>query len=514
MGRLVPIYPETAGVSSKWLRHKINNLLREVGHDFLPENFNLANWKLSLQTIHFPESLESIENARRRLAFDELFLLQLQALRHKQQWRRIKLAHRLTVNMPQVDAFLKSLPFQLTAAQYKALHEILADLDQAQPMNRLLEGDVGSGKTIVAAAAIYASHLNRLKSLVMAPTQLLAQQHFETLQRFLTPFKIQVGLVTGKTKKYDQNSQVVVGTQALISKKFNLQDVALVVIDEQHRFGVSQRTLAASMHQAPHVLTMTATPIPRTIALSLYGDLDLSLLDESPPGRMPVKTWVVPETKRQAAYDWIKKQNTQVLIICPLIEESETLQSIKAATTEFERLKTIFTGQKLGLLHGRMKVQEKNAVLDEFRDQKLDILVATPVVEVGIDIPNANIMIIEAADRFGLAQLHQLRGRVGRSQQQSYCLLFSEQDISRVKALEKYHSGIKLAEIDMQIRGPGNVFGLAQHGRGAFKIATYADLALLNQAKNVAQTILPQLPQLPLLLHLLEKDKIATVSPN
>ena len=302
------------------------------------------------------------------------------------------------------------------------------------------------------------------------------------------------------------------GTHALLNKQF--KSVGLIIIDEQHRFALAQRALAASKGESPHILTMTATPIPRTIALSLYGDLDLSVLTDLPSGRIPVKTWVVPELKRFAAYDWIKSQKTQAFIVCPFIDESETLKSVKAASVEFTKLAQIFSGSKLGLLHGKLKAKEKEGVVNKFRAGELDILVSPPVVEVGIDIPAATIMLIEAAERFGLAQLHQLRGRVGRSDQQSYCLLFSNSDTARLKAMETHHSGLELSEIDLKLRGPGDIYGTSQHGLPQFKVASYQDFDLINEVKSEAAKILPDLSKYPLLRSLLRESKIDTVQPN
>ena len=496
---LIPIYPETAGLSSKWLRGKIITLINSLP-DISPLHLN------SLQLVHAPDSPEIVGPAKKNLAFDELFLLQLSALKHKQDWQATKLTHPFVVDQEKVLQFINALPFSLTVSQNQSLKDILADLSKTHPMNRLLEGDVGSGKTVVAAIASYVAHLNGFQTLLLAPTQILAHQHYQTL----SALGLKTGLITGATKNYEpitNNYAVIVGTHALLSDKLKLDKVGLVVIDEQHRFGVAQRALAASKGQSPHALTMTATPIPRTVALTLYGDLDLSILD-SVPGRIPIKTWVVPETKREAAYVWIKKQHTQTFIVCPFIEESETLTSVKSAKAEFEKLQKIFLGFKLGLLHGKLKAKEKDEVISKFREGKLDILVSTPVVEVGIDIPNATIMVIEGAERFGLAQLHQLRGRVGRSQVQSYCLLFADTLSERLKAMETHHSGFELAEIDLRLRGSGNIYGTSQHGLPNFKIATYEDFTLIPEAKKQAEILLPDLSKYPLLKELVEKDKI------
>ena len=498
MGRIVPIYPETAGVSSKWLRAKIFPLLTTLT-DFSP--FDIE----SLRHIHFPDNPDQVEPARRRLAKDELLLLQLSALIHRRSWQKIKLSHIFTVPYPQIHQFIANLPFSLTLSQNKSVDEILTDLSTPNPMNRLLEGDVGSGKTVVAAIAAYAAHLNGFQTLLLAPTQILAHQHFQTLKNLFDSLGISVGLNTSQ-------SQIIVGTHALLNKQF--KSAGLIIIDEQHRFGVAQRALAASKGESPHILTMTATPIPRTIALSLYGDLDLSVLTDLPSGRIPVKTWIVPELKRLAAYAWIKSQKTQAFIVCPFIEESETLKSVKAATVEFDKLKSVFSNLKLGLLHGKLKAKEKAEVVTKFRAGELDILVSTPVVEVGIDIPQATVMVIEAAERFGLAQLHQLRGRVGRSDQQSYCLLFSNSDTARLKAMETHHSGLELSEIDLKLRGPGDIYGTSQHGLPQFKVASYQDFDLINEVKSEAAKILPDLSKYPLLRSLLRESKIDTVQPN
>jgi len=312
-------------------------------------------------------------------------------------------------------------------------------------------------------------------------------------------------------------AEIIVGTQALLAKSLNLKGVGLVVIDEQHRFGVAQRTLLTTKG-VPHVLTMTATPIPRTVALAMFGDLDVSVLSDLPSGRLAIKTWVVPEAKRSGAHKWIAKEveghEAQVFIVCPFIDESESLTSVKAAAVEFEKLKQIFPKLKLALLHGRMKAKEKDTVIANFNTGKIDILVSTPVVEVGIDIPGATIMVIEGADRFGLAQLHQLRGRVGRGAKQAYCLLFSDQPTVRLKYMEQLQTGSELAEIDLQLRGAGNIYGTAQHGVPHFKVATYQDLDLIAKAKETAIQLLPQLEKLPVLRSLATSGKIELVQPN
>ena len=437
--------------------------------------------------------------------------MQLQSELRKLNWGKNKVSNKLTVNHLAIQPFINSLPFELTASQNKTIDEILTDLNKDVPMNRLLEGDVGSGKTVIAAVGAFASFLNGYQTLIMAPTQILAQQHYETLNKLFSKFKIRISLLTSNSKLLSfGRSDVFVGTHSLIQSKIDFSKVVFVVIDEQHRFGVAQRELLVKKSGMPHVLTMTATPIPRTVALTTYGDLDFSVLTEMPKGRIKITTWVVPEIKRQGAYTWINKQITndkcQMFVVCPLIErsETETLKDVKNVTDEFEKLKNIFPKMNLGLLHGRMKVTEKNKILDDFREGKIDILVSTPVVEVGIDIPNATIMVIEAAERFGLAQLHQLRGRVGRGKKQSYCLLFSNfhsgTAYTRLKAMEKTHSGFELAELDLKLRGPGEIFGTAQSGFPELKVASWSDFELIKSAKDTATDVIKNPNKYPGLL--------------
>ena len=529
-GRLVPIYPETRGVSSRWIRRQVFFLLKEnkAVKDFLPEKIKKENELLSLadslQTIHFPKNLNDVGSAKKRLSFDELFLLQLSALERKKEWAKNLKGIKFDVKSykEKIEQFISSLPFELTSAQKKALQEILDDLSKNKPMNRLLEGDVGSGKTVVATVAMYLAFLNGLKSIIMAPTEILANQHYQTLSTLLSKFGVKVDLQTANKKLSEKASfDILVGTHAVLFGKRSFKKVGLVVIDEQQRFGVEQRSLLRAKGQNPHVLTMTATPIPRTVALALYGDLDLSLLDEMPKGRKVVKTWLVPAIKREGAYTWIEKQikenKSQAFIICPFIEESESMVSVKAATKEFERLrKEVFPNLTLGLLHGRMKTKEKDDVLHKFQKGILDILVSTPVVEVGIDIPGASIIVIEAADRFGLAQLHQLRGRVGRRGQDAYCLLFSENQTSgaRLKYMEQTNIGSVLAEYDLKIRGAGEIYGTAQHGMKFLKIASFSDLDLIKKTKDAAEEIVDNLTDYPILKQKVSEINTASVSPD
>ncbi len=567
-GRLVPIYPETKGVSSKWLRKQIHSLLKELKdeiQDFMPDaiisKYSYPKLNDALSQIHFPESLEKAERARERLAFDELFLLQLKSKRRRVDWDKNLKGYPLSVDKYQkeINKFIESIPFTLTTSQTKAIHEILRDMMKEKPMNRLLQGDVGSGKTIVGIYAIYIAYLNGFQSVLMAPTEILAEQHYLTIKKFLEPFGVKIALATSSKKEgfkkqdsrsknavhnrhpelvsgsqnninkmlkqvqHDNYFDVLIGTHAVLNEKIKFNKLGLVIIDEQQRFGVEQRSSIRGKGVDPHFLTMTATPIPRTVALTMYGDLDISYLNELPSGRKRIKTWLIPQEKRDASYDWIKKQikelRSQVFIICPFIEESENMQTIKAAKVEFERLKMeIFPDLRLEMLHGKLKGKEKDQILSDFREKKFDILVATPVVEVGIDIPNATVILIEAAERFGLSQLHQLRGRVGRSDKQSYCLLFSEtkavQSITRLKALEIKHIGSELAELDLKLRGPGDIFGTTQSGLPKLKAASFSDFSLIKKARYEAEQIFSNLSIYPLLEEKLSDLTNAKVSPD
>lgn len=503
-GRLVPIYPETAGLSSRWLRRLVANALAETKiDDFIEDELEFLSLHEAIYKAHMAETEEEFVQAYNRLSFDELLMLQVENNLKKLWWRENTRAPKLEIDKAQSAAFLENLPFKLTDAQSRAVEELLADLKNDIPANRLLSGDVGSGKTVVAAAGVFASFVNARKSVIMAPTQILAQQHYLTIKQILSPFNARVELVTsdGVSGGFG-SSDVVVGTHALLFGEDFVKDAAFLVIDEQHRFGVKQRGKIAELaagKDTPHVLTMTATPIPRTIALTIYGDLDLSTLDELPVGRQKITTWVVPSRKRAAAEKWIEAQiaenGAQVFVVCPLIEESEaeSMQQVKAATKEYERLKKVFPRLRLALLHGRMKAKEKNKIISEFRNREFDILVSTPVIEVGIDIPEATIMVIEAAERFGLAQLHQLRGRVGRGSKKSYCLLFSESHTpavsKRLEALVKAKSGRELAEMDLEIRGPGELLGIRQSGVSELKIARWNDMELIKKSREFADKV-------------------------
>lgn len=537
-GRLVPVYPETRGISSKWIRRQVFKLLEENKdelREFLPEEIlrrnKLESLFLALRKVHFPNNSNEVTEAKQRLSFDELFLIQASSTLRKNEWDKSLTGYPFNVSKyeKQIKEFIQKLPFELTSAQKRTLHEIFSDLESIKPMNRLLEGDVGSGKTVVAAIAIYLAHLNGFQSVLMAPTEILAQQHYRTISSLLAPLGTKIELRTSSNKQ-NLKFDILVGTHAVISEKINFKKLGFVVIDEQQRFGVEQRgmlrkkgNLPAGKAGNPHVLTMTATPIPRTIALTMYGHLDLSILDEMPLGRKIIKTWLVPKFKREAMYEWIKKQvdekRSQVFIICPFIEESESMTTVKAATKEFEHLqKNVFKNYKLALLHGKLKSKEKQKVLNEFREKKYDILVATPVVEVGIDIPDAAVILIEASERFGLSQLHQLRGRVGRNDRQAFCLLFTESinptTNKRLRAMESTNIGAVLAELDLKLRGPGEIYGTAQSGRNFLKIASFSDFDLIKQTKVEAEGIVDKLEQYPKLAEKLEQINSKEISPD
>jgi ATP-dependent DNA helicase RecG len=530
-GRLVPVYPETFGLTSKWLRTKISSFLPRVElfiNDPLPEEIKqqMLPLKEALGKIHFPETEEDVMKSRERLGFDELFYIQLATQKARADWKSKPSVEKLEIRNWKLEIrnFIDSLPFKLTTAQLRVIDEIMADLQSGQPMNRLVQGEVGSGKTVVAAVIAYLAFLEGKRTLYMAPTEILAFQHHSTLTRLLGGYGVEVGIYTG-SRKFSQGKEergkrketklhpspfilhpnIIVGTHALLSEKLNLDKVGLVIVDEQQRFGVEQRTILRNKAEVPHFLTMTATPIPRTVALTLYGDLDLSIIDELPRGRKPVRTHVVPNKKRADAYQFIKKKvlesGDQVYIITPFIEPSETMVSVKAAKDEFERLKKeVWPDLRLGLLHGKLKSKEKEQVLNDFKDHQLDILVSTSVVEVGVDVSNATIMIIEGAERFGLSQLHQLRGRVGRGEKDSFCFLFptkeDSQTVSRLRNLEKTNNGLELAELDLKIRGTGEIFGTRQAGRFELKIASFSDLTLIEKTREAARQILSKDPKL------------------
>ena len=535
--KLVPVYNLTAGLSQKYLQFLIKQALVEMKNleDFLPpkilEEQDFLPLNLALQSIHFPHDQTDLFNSQNRLKFDELFLIQLKAELARQK-RSQQQASKITFKETEIKQLVKELPFVLTKAQKIATWEILKDFDKIIPMNRLLSGDVGSGKTVVAAICMYCTVLNGFRSIMMAPTEILAKQHFESLKKILGD-KLNIALLTRsqflgvvknnildfKKKDLIKNIgegqfDIVLGTHALLSEKIMLNKLALVIIDEQHRFGVQQRKimnekLTGMGGLKAHFLSMTATPIPRSLALTMYGDLDLSIIDEMPVGRKLVITRLVESHNRQKAYDFIAtqvKKCRQAFVVCPLIDSTNEKKSVMK---EFEYLsKQVFSDFNVAYLHGKMASKEKDAVMQKFKNGEIDILIATAVVEVGVDIPNASVMMIEGAERFGLAQLHQFRGRVGRSQHQSYCLLFTTNEVSgstldRLKFFEKNNNGFNLAEKDLETRGPGEVYGDLQSGQEMWKLARPTDSKLIKIARVEAIKIIPNLEKFPKL-----KDKI------
>lgn len=512
-GRLVPVYPLTAGLSSRLLAGCITQALEACRTDIpdvLPEavrqRYRLCPAPMAYEMIHRPLDEALLDAARRRLVFEEFFIFSagLSMLRSRQT--RGKAAVCRTDCM---EPFEAGLPFALTGAQRRAIGDVLRDLASGTPMNRLVQGDVGSGKTMVAAAAAFCVIRNGHQAALMAPTEILAEQHAATLTRLLAPLGISIALLTGSMTAAqrrpvlaglaDGSIQLIVGTHALFSEKTMFRDLGLVIADEQHRFGVAQRARLAAKGHSPHLLVMSATPIPRTLALLAYGDLSVSVLDELPPGRSPVETFLVGESMRQRIHAFTRRQcaeGRQVYIVCPVVEEGDD-DSLKSAEAWAEALRTtVFPDLRVGLLHGRMKGAEKEAALAAFARHETDILVCTTVVEVGVDVPNATLMVIENADRFGLAQLHQLRGRVGRGDVQSYCVLFTSnrnpETQARLKALCATNDGFKIAETDLAQRGPGDFLGNRQHGLPLFKMADLQmDLQTLQDAQRAAAEALP-----------------------
>jgi ATP-dependent DNA helicase RecG len=523
--RIVPVYSLTERITQKWLRNVMKQVVEYWAPrvaDALPESVRssarLMTLSEALMQVHFPDSQERLKAARERLAFDEIFYLQMGVLRQKIDWKSVE-ARRFPVSDEWLETRLKGLPFALTSAQQNALKDIRVDLDSGKPMNRLLQGDVGSGKTVVAALGAGIIAVNGAQAAIMAPTSILAEQHYRNFTRLLTGEngilqEGQIRLLVGDTPEpekevirmglADGSIKIVIGTHAIIEEPVAFQDLQFAVIDEQHRFGVEQRAALRTKGTNPHLLVMTATPIPRSLALTLYGDLDLSIIDEMPAGRIPVNTYVLRPQERERAFTLLRgqiKDKKQAFIIYPLIEESEKIEA-RAAVDDYETLsKEVFPDLKLGLLHGRMRPSEKDETMFKFRDRKYDILVSTTVIEVGVDVPNATVMLIEGADRFGLAQLHQLRGRVGRGSDQSYCLLIpTHEDAAeneRLQAMSDSNDGFVLAEKDLQQRGPGEFLGTRQSGYSSgLRMASITDVKLIEKARVQAQTLFERDPYL------------------
>ncbi len=512
--RIIPIYKETKGLNSRQIRAALKQVvatidsLEETLPHWIIDEHNLMSRAEALLTMHFPESAEKLDEAKRRLGFEEVFQLSLAALMNKAEVAGEQ-APAVPFDEQVAKDFVKHLPFTLTNAQRKVVWQIYLDLQRTQPMNRLVEGDVGAGKTVVAAMAA-AMVLNDGKQVaLMAPTEILARQHAETIQKLLKPlgYGDTVGLLVGslssaQKKRAHQaisvgNIRFIVGTHALIQDKVDLHELELIIIDEQHRFGVEQRkALMAKAGHMPHVLNLTATPIPRSLALTLYGELDISVLDEKPAGRKEIETHITSPNSRKQLYSQIDTQlenGRQLFVVCPLVNESTVTEASSAEQTYNSLRKTAFKHRRVGLLHGQMKSDDKQAVMQQFVNHELDILVATTVIEVGVDVPNASMMLIENADRFGLAQLHQLRGRIGRGEHQSYCYLMmsdSSAPTRRLRAMERLNDGFKLAELDLELRGPGAIYGTMQHGALDLRIAKLTDTKLIADARTSAQKFL------------------------
>ena len=541
--KLIPIYPETAGLSSRWIRYILKPLLADLENtivESLPkeiiETYGLMSLATALWEVHFPTTLALAKKAQERFSFEELLLIQLFVLRERNKLNKEK-SVALEIKLETIQKFVKSLPFKLTDAQKKSSWIILKDLENERPMNRLLEGDVGSGKTVVAIIAALNTIKHKYQVAFMVPTEILAKQHFEEVAKKLADFRVNIGLLTGKQdqlrskklknqvieisrKKLLEKTQngdidILIGTHALIQDKVKFNKLGLVILDEQHRFGVAQRSkLSKNKETIPHLLSMTATPIPRTLALTIYGDLDLSLIDELPKGRKKVITKIIKPSERDNTYDFIRNQikdGHQAFIICPRVEKAEDEENmsemklawakVKAVKDEHKRLaKDIFPDLRLGILHGKMTPKEKESVMLAFKNRHVDILVSTSVVEVGIDIPNATVMVIEGSERFGLATLHQFRGRVGRGKDQSYCLLFTDSYTTktrqRLRALITSNDGFSLAEKDLEIRGPGDFIGTKQWGIPDLMMNALSDLHLVERTRAIAKEILTYDPQL------------------
>jgi len=561
--RFVPVYRKTEGLTHRAIRDIIRRAVdacadkaAETLPDSVRRRHDLPRARDAFRQVHAPDSLDQADAARRRFAFEELLWIEIGVVRRRREWQVAGGAPVLTLGPATLEAYVASLPFTLTNAQRRAIDEVLADTSDSTPMTRLLEGDVGSGKTVVAAAALLAAVAAGKQGAIMAPTEILAEQHLRTFTSILDPARnngsadgpwfqesgegflvlrppymerpVRVALLTGSLKASDKAAvqeaigrgevDIAVGTHALLQEAVAFADLGLAVIDEQHRFGVEQRAALREKGGSPHVLVMTATPIPRTLALTVYGDLDITVLNEMPPGRPPVRTFFVPERRREEAFRVTRRkveEGRQAYIICPLVEESEVIEA-RAAVQEYERLsRDEFPDLRLGLLHGRMPASEKEATMRAFRDHELDILVSTSVVEVGVDVPNATVILIEGADRFGLSQLHQFRGRVRRSEEQAHCFLLSETEspeaIERLRIMETTDSGFELAEHDLRLRGPGEYFGTRQSGLPDLRIAKLTDVELIEDTRKEATRILDEDPELEDPAHATLREQVARV---
>ncbi|MBQ0037411.1 MAG: ATP-dependent DNA helicase RecG [Clostridiales bacterium] len=519
-GRIMPVYPLTAGISQLILSRAVRQGLdacRELMPDFLPDavrrDHQLCYVNYAYENVHFPTSPEALEVARRRLVFEELFLLTcgLSLLRHRRRDVKGPACQALAL-----AAFYEKLPFSLTNAQRRAIDDAVRDMCSGRPMNRLCQGDVGSGKTMVAAACIWFAVENGWQTALMAPTEILARQHYDNLSPLFARFGIRCALLTGSTRAKERRDilagladgtiDLCIGTHALLTEDVQYRKLGLVITDEQHRFGVNQRAALSQKAENPHMLVLSATPIPRTLALVIYGDLDVSVIDELPPGRQKVDTYAVGESYRERINAFLRRQvqeGHQVFIVCPLVGDDETVPDERKAVTAYAKKlqEEIFPDLRVAVLHGKMKPKEKDAVMAAFAAGESDILVSTTVIEVGVDVPNANTMVVENAEQFGLSQLHQLRGRVGRGSAKSYCILLSrdptEEGKQRLKALTKTNDGFKISEEDLRLRGPGDFFGARQHGLPSLKVADLScDMRLLDEAQQAAKALMAADPTL------------------
>ena len=509
-----PIYPQNKNITSKIIQSAVQNALEKVETipEYLPqeiiEEYNLVSLDTAIRNIHFPKDDEDLQRARDRLIFDELFILQLSLLSLKNENKEVKTKNILTKDY--TEEFFGILPFTPTNAQKRAVKEAIGDMQKGKQMNRLLQGDVGSGKTAVAAAIVYSSSKNGMQSALMAPTEVLATQHYETFVRLFSGTGIKCELLVGSTKAKDKKEikerlkkgeiDLIIGTHALIQEDVEFERLGLVITDEQHRFGVKQRTGLCSKGDNPHVYVMSATPIPRTLALIFFGDLNVSILDELPPGRQKIDTYSVSSAKRGSMFEYIRKhldEGYQAYIVCPLVEESEMMQGIMSAEEYYKKAQVPFNGYKLDLLHGKMTPKKKDEVMVKFKNGETQLLISTVVIEVGVDVPNAVIMVVENAERFGLSQLHQLRGRVGRGQAKSSCILVTdakgEEAKARMRIMCETTDGFKIADEDLRLRGPGDFFGTRQHGLPKLKIADIlTDTKILTQTQHLAMSIMEE----------------------
>ena len=524
-GKIIAIYPQTEGLTSNWFRKVIPTIPIDINENLPPailKDFHLLTLSQSLIQIHTPENQKKLELARQRLSLAEILSLQSQSYLQKLALSQ-KTVFKTFQTSPEITKFIESLPFKLTSSQVSAWQEIYPDLLLPSPMNRLLQGDVGSGKTVIAILACLLAHYNKTISLIIAPTEVLAHQHFQTFKKLAPKIPLKLLTATAKIKSLKNNPIVVATHAAIYHQPLFDHQVGLLVVDEQHKFGVKQRNFLASSINPPHTLTMTATPIPRTISLTLLGNLNLTRLNESPQDRLKIKTFLVPKPKILSCYQWladhIQKTKQQAFIVCPFIEPSETMETVKSAKKEFDYLqKEIFPHLKLGLIHGRVTSSERHRILGLFQKNKINILVTTPIIEVGIDFPNSTTIIIQSADRFGLAQLHQLRGRVGRGGDQSYCYFFSEstneKTLDRLKFLENHHQGQKIAEFDLASRGPGELFSTIQHGFPSLKLANLSDYELIATGQKIITTLVKNYPKFNLKKLIIKSSKTVSEGTN